>query len=429
MRADILRFLSLSDVNVQFVLLGSLLLGVTGGLLGSFALLRKRSLMGDALAHAALPGVVIAFLITGSKSIGPLLVGASISGIVGVLLVQAIVQKSRIKPDAALGLVLTVFFGAGIVLLTHVQRQPIGNQSGLDKFLFGQAASLVSEDLWVMGAISLTVLLFVVLFFKEFRLLCFDADYLTSLGFNAKRIDLLLMGLLVLAVMVGLQAVGVVLMAAMLITPAAAARFWTNRLNGMAIAAAIFGGISGVAGTFVSALAPRVPTGPVMVLTATFLFVVSAVAAPKRGLLAKWRLHQTNQQQVAEQHVLRACIELQEQHPDLALCSFDELIQHVDDSPAHVRRTIKSLSKKKNVQITDNAVSLTTKGQLEALHIVKTHRLWEHYLVHRARLRPDHVHRDADEMEHILSKRVLDELEKILKSQGIDTEKIVNIHG
>ncbi len=428
MGEEILRFLSMRDANVQFVLIGSLLLGATGGMLGSFAMLRKRSLLGDALAHAALPGVVIAFMVTGSKSILPLLIGASISGILGVLLIQGIVQSSRIKPDAALGLVLTVFFGIGIVLLTHVQRQPRGNQSGLDKFLFGQAASLVQSDLLIMGVISLFLLITVFLFFKEFRLLCFDADYLASLGFKAKRIDLLLMGLIVLAVMVGLQAVGVVLMAAMLITPAAAARFWTNNLNRMVFSSALFGGISGVIGTFFSSLAPRIPTGPVMVLTATLFFLISAIAAPKRGLLAKWLLHRRNSRQADEQHILRAMIELQEQRQGDGQITIPELSDHLKIFEKELRRDIKLLQRKRFILKKDDHVKLTESGEAEAIQIVKTHRLWEHYLVHRAKLQPDHVHRDADQMEHILPRHILEELEKILQKEGVDTENVINIH-
>ena len=281
-----LRFLSLADANVRFVLIGSLLIGATGGLLGSFAVLRRRSLVGDALAHAALPGVALAYLWTGSKALPVLLTGAAISGVLGVLVMQFIINFTRVKADAAIGIVLSVFFGVGIVLLTHVQRVGTGNQSGLDKFLFGQAASLVNDDLRVMSVLAGLIILAVALFFKEFKALIFDADFLQTLGYSSRWIDALLMGLIALTVIVGLQAVGVVLIAAMLITPAVAARFWTEQLHRMVLLAAAFGGLSGVVGTFISSLMPRIPTGPVMVLIATLCFVVSALFAPRRGC---WR--------------------------------------------------------------------------------------------------------------------------------------------
>ena len=215
-----LRFLSLADANVRFVLFGSLLIGATGGLLGSFAVLRQRSLVGDALAHAALPGVALAYLWTGSKALPVLLAGAAVSGVVGVLFMQFVTNFTRIKADAAIGIVLSVFFGIGIVLLTHIQRAGSGNQSGLDKFLFGQAASLVDDDLKVMSVLAALIILVLALFFKEFKALIFDPGFLQTLGYSTRWIDVLLMGLIALTVMVGLQAVGVVLVAAMLITPA-----------------------------------------------------------------------------------------------------------------------------------------------------------------------------------------------------------------
>lgn len=188
MSEEIIRFFTLQDANVRYVLLGSLLIGGTGGLLGSFAVLRKRSLLGDALAHAALPGVGILFLLTGSKSLFPLIIGAAISGILGVIIIQFIVQNTRIKPDSALGIVLTVFFGVGIVILTYIQRSPVGNQSGLDKFLFGQAASIVTSDLKVMIVMAALIIAVVLLFFKEFKCLIFDGGFLSSMGFSAKSL-------------------------------------------------------------------------------------------------------------------------------------------------------------------------------------------------------------------------------------------------
>ena len=297
-----LRFLSLADANVRFVLIGSLLIGATGGMLGSFAVLRRRSLLGDALAHAALPGVALAYLATGSKSLPVLLVGATVAGILGVLLIQFITQYTRVKADSAIGIVLSVFFGIGIVLLTHVQRSGGGNQSGLDKFLFGQAASIVGDDLVVMTVLTAIIIVAVLALYKEFKALIFDAGFLSTLGFSARRVDAMLMGLIVLTVMVGLQAVGVVLIAAMLITPAVAARFWSERLGTVVVISMAFGGVSGIVGTFISSLAPRIPTGPVMVLVATLFFIVSAFCAPRRGMLARWCRHRHNAERESRHH-------------------------------------------------------------------------------------------------------------------------------
>ena len=215
------------------VLAGATILGIVGGVLGSFALLRRQSLMGDALAHAALPGVCIAFLLTGSKAAPGLFAGALVAGLIGAVVILNVVRWSRVKEDSAMGIVLSVFFGIGIVLLTYIQKMPYGNQSGLDKFLFGQAATLMPEDVRLMGWLAAATLLVVLLLYKELKLVSFDTEFATSLGLPARRLELVLTVLLVVVVVVGLQTVGVVLMVATLITPAAAARQWTEKLGVM----------------------------------------------------------------------------------------------------------------------------------------------------------------------------------------------------
>jgi len=275
------------DPNTQWILLGSVLLGLSSGVLGSFAYLRKQSLMGDALAHAALPGVCIAFMLTGSKSIFFFLIGAAVAGIIATFGVGFVTRNSRIKQDSALGIVLSVFFGLGIVLLTQIQHSDSGNQSGLDKFLFGQAASMVQSDVIIMGIVALVLVLACALLFKEFKLLSFDSGFAKGLGYPVAFLDQLLMFLIVVAVVVGIQAVGVVLMSALLITPAVSARYWTERLGGMVILAGLFGAVSGFIGTLISTTANNLPTGPLSVLAATSLFVFSVIFAPRRGVLFK----------------------------------------------------------------------------------------------------------------------------------------------
>ena len=425
-----LRFLSLADANVRFVLFGSLLIGATGGLLGSFAVLRQRSLVGDALAHAALPGVALAYLWTGSKALPVLLAGAAVSGVVGVLFIQFVTNFTRIKADAAIGIVLSVFFGIGIVLLTHIQRAGSGNQSGLDKFLFGQAASLVDDDLKVMSVLAALIILVLALFFKEFKALIFDPGFLQTLGYSTRWIDVLLMGLIALTVMVGLQAVGVVLVAAMLITPAVTARFWTERLGTMVLLAAAFGGFAGVVGTFISSLAPRIPTGPVMVLVATLSFVVSALLAPQRGVGARWLRERANSRRESQQHFLRACVELQEKVEEARPLAVEELSIEMGHSPDKVRRIGRQLERAGHVERADGFFALTETGLAEGLFVVKSHRLWEHYLFYRAILDADHVDRPADEVEHLLTPGIIARLEEILaRERGIDPAQIVNLHG
>ncbi|GAX89973.1 metal ABC transporter permease [Effusibacillus lacus] len=278
----------LSDPNTRWVLAGCILLGLSSGVLGCFAYLRKHSLMGDAVAHASLPGICVGFMIYGSKSIGVFLLAAAAAGLLCSFCISMLTRWSRIKEDTALGLVLSVFFGFGIVLLTRIQHTPNGNQSGLDDFLFGQAASLVGSDVRVMMALAGILLFITWLLFKEFKLLSFDPGFGRGLGLPMGVLNALMMLLIVLAVVIGLQAVGVVLMSAMLITPALAARYWTDRLDRMVLLAGLFGAASGFIGTLVSGMTAHLPTGPVIVLASTVLFLVSFVFAPRRGLLMKW---------------------------------------------------------------------------------------------------------------------------------------------
>lgn len=277
----------LQDPNAQWILAASMLLGLSSGVLGSFAYLRKQSLMGDALAHAALPGVCIAFMLTGSKSIVFFLIGAAVSGLIATFGIGFITRYTRIKQDSALGIVLSVFFGLGIVLLTEIQHSGSGNQSGLDKFLFGQAAGMVRSDVITMAIVACVLVGICALLFKEFKLLSFDPGFARGLGLPVAFLDQLMMFLIVVAIVVGIQAVGVVLMAAMLITPAVSARYWTERLGVMTVLAGLFGGMSGLIGTWISAADKQLPTGPLSVLAATAIFIVSVLFAPKRGIAAK----------------------------------------------------------------------------------------------------------------------------------------------
>ncbi|GIW11723.1 MAG: zinc ABC transporter permease [Dehalococcoidia bacterium] len=277
-----------SDYTVRTVVLGSAVLGVVSGVLGCFAVLRRQGLLGDALAHAALPGICLAFLLTDTKTTPVLLLGAGVSAWLGALLLLEISRQTRLGEDAALAIVLAVFFGVGLVLLTVINRHRAGNQAGLDRYLFGQAATLVAEQVVVMGVLALVALLATALLAKELKLLCFDPDFAASLGFGTRPLSAALTTLLVVAIIIGLQTVGVVLMAAMVVGPAAAARQWTDRLSVMIGLAALFGALAGVGGALLSLSGPRIPTGPVIVLVLTGIVLVSLFVAPARGLVPTW---------------------------------------------------------------------------------------------------------------------------------------------
>ena len=232
------------DHTFRMVLLGTVILGSVAGALGSFAVLRKQSLLGDCIAHAALPGICIAFLLTLTKSSFSLLVGAIVAGLLATLFYQFVIEQSMLKSDTVLGIILSVFFGFGLFLLTYIQKLPLANQSGLFGYLFGSASTMLREDVAVMAFLAVFVLLVMIVLWKEFKLVSFDADYGVILGYPKKRLQALLTSLIVIAIVIGLQSVGVVLMSALIIAPAVAARQWTDRLSIMVCLSALFGLLS-----------------------------------------------------------------------------------------------------------------------------------------------------------------------------------------
>jgi manganese/zinc/iron transport system permease protein len=307
----------LFDYTFRTVALGSGVLGIVSGALGSYAVLRKQSLLGDAISHAALPGIAIAFLLTLSKASLILVSGAAIAGWIGTVLIMNITKNTRIKDDGALGLVLSVFFGFGLVLLTFIQKKPYANQAGLDKFLFGQAAALLERDVITMAILSGVVLTILVLFWKEFKLLSFDSEFAASIGLPIRFLDYLLTGLLVLAIVVGLQTVGVVLMSAMVVAPAAAARQWTDRLAGMVILSSLFGALAGICGAIISSSITRLPTGPTIVVFISLIVFVSILFAGNRGLVWNWIRKQQNRRKLQIEAVLSDLYILAQQHGNI----------------------------------------------------------------------------------------------------------------
>ena len=289
-----LNILNSFDYTLMIVASGAALLGIVSGALGTYAVLRRQSLLGDAISHAALPGIAIAFLLTGSKVPLILVLGAAIAGWLGTLLIMSIVRMTRIKYDSALGIVLSTFFGFGLVLHTLIQRTGNANQAGLDTFLFGQAATILERDILTIGVLGGVAIIISLVFWKELKLLVFDEGFAASLGFPIRALDILLTSLLVIAIVLGLQAVGAVLMSAMLVAPAVAARQWTDRISVMMLLAAFFGALAGVSGTIISSSASRIPTGPTIVLCATVVVGFSIVFASNRGLLWDWIRQQRN---------------------------------------------------------------------------------------------------------------------------------------
>ncbi len=303
-----------TDYTIRTVALGAAILGCVSGALGTFAVLREQSLLGDAVSHAALPGIVLAYMLTSSKASIVLMLGAGVFGALATGLVLSVTSQTRIKFDTALGIALSVFFGFGLVLLTFMQKRPDANQAGLETFLFGQAAALVSSDVITMAVIGLCAMIVTAFFWKEFKIASFDPDFGKTLGLRMNFVQGVLMVLFVLAIVIGLEAVGVVLMSALLIGPAAAARQWTDRLSLMFVLAAIIGAASGVTGALISSTGSALPTGPIIVLCAGVFVAISLLFAPRRGLTWRWLREWRNGHRLRMEAVLLDLYALASQH-------------------------------------------------------------------------------------------------------------------
>ena len=301
--------------TVRVVALGGAVLGMISAVLGCFAVWRHESLMGDVLSHAALPGVAMAFLLAG-RELSLLLIGAGIASWLALRLVAAVLRTTRIKQDTAMGIALATWFAAGIALLAYIQSIPDASQAGLDNFIFGQAAAIIESDIVLASAVGLTVLTVLLLFWKEFKLMTFDPEFARANGFRAGFINTLLSTLIVVAIVLGLQLAGVILMVGILIAPPISARQWTHKLDQMVMLSAVFGAFSGGAGAVISAMDSDIPTGPMIIVVAFALVILSIAFAPGRGLVwSSWR-QRADSRRFAKQNALRDLYKYAMSHGD-----------------------------------------------------------------------------------------------------------------
>ena len=412
---SLLEFLSFEDPNIRYVVFGSVLLTASSAIIGSFTFLNKKSLIGDAIAHAVLPGICLGFILSGTKNPLFLVGGAFLTGWLSLILVDFVTAKSRIKEDTAIALMLSVFFGIGILMLTIIQKSGNASQSGLDHFLFGKAAALVADDLLVFGSVAIFLLAMVFLLFKEFTLLAFDKDFAIAIGLPVRLIDTVLTSLIVLAVVIGIQAVGVVLMAAILITPAAAARFWTDKIRVLIVLASVFGALSGIAGAYISFVAPAMPTGPWIVIVISTIAFISFFFAPARGVISRMIRQATIRRTINDENILKAFYQLGEELKDFMIQRHpDEITKKRSMESGSLKKVLERLQRQGYLRKRHHFWELTEEGKVKAQRVVKIHRLWELYLTTELHIAPDHVHDDADTIEHLLTPELEAELERIL---------------
>ncbi len=404
-------------------------------------LLRKRALVADVASHAALPGICLAFLwgeaqrSGGGKALPLLLLGAALSAGAGLLTAQWLRRIRRVHDDAALGLTLSLYFGAGVVLLTWIQSLPTGQAAGLSEYVFGKASAMVADDLFGLALVAGIAAAAVLALRKEFELLCFDPGYARAGGWPVGGLDLLLTALVIGLVVVGMQSVGLLLIVALMVLPPTAARFWTNRFGEMVVISGGLGGLSAAAGVMLSASFPRLATGAVIVLCGSACFAISLVLGRRGGLWWRWRQQTVSRRQIELSDLLRACYEVLE--PDLT--TPDELVdrplpierlrQERDWSVAHWTQRLRAAARAGWLrQDANDAWRLTTAGRRAAIEAVRHHRLWELYLIHFAEIAPHAVDRNADTLEHALGPEVIEQLERLLPAEAERTRVPPNPH-
>ncbi|TVQ25853.1 MAG: iron ABC transporter [Spirochaetaceae bacterium] len=417
----LLRILLLSDYNTRVVVFGTVALGIAGGVIGVFLLLRRRALLADAVSHAALPGVAIAFLVLvglgqSGRNLPVLMIGALVSGLIGMGCVIVVNRYTRLSEDAALGIVLSVFFGFGVALLGIIQKMRGAAAAGLDSFIYGKTASMIRSDALLIGVVAVVVLIGTTLLFKELRLITFDPDFAAGDGWPVGTLDVTLMALVVIVTVIGLQSVGIILVIALLIIPPAAARFWTESLRLMAVISGLIGALGGYLGTAISGMAPRLPAGAVIVTVMGAAFTVSFLVGSERGLVRVLVDNLALRQRVLNQNLLRALYECEETGcTDSADGQMHYLSTARGWSAPQLRRWIRRATRQGMLTLGKNGCwDFTDHGRREATRVTRNHRLWEIYLLEHADVAPAHVDQGADFIEHVLGDTLVAELEDVL---------------
>jgi len=412
-----LRFFTFADPALRYALAGALLLGLNCGLLGSFIVVRKMALLGDTLSHAVLPGIALGFLWSSTKDPLAILIGATVVGMIGVLVSHAITRTTRLKQDASLGIVLSSFYAVGICLIYYIQRMPGGNKTGIKSFLFGQASALGSDDIILMAVTTAITLLCIGLLGRALVTTSFDRGFAGAVGMPVQFLDRLLMLLTAFAIVVAMQAAGVVLVSALLVIPAATAYLLADRMPRMLTIAAIAGMISAAVGAFLSFLGNNLPTGPLIVVSAATMFLFAFLFAPQHGWLTRvWR-RRSRWHKTQRENTLKSMYKVLEEREfvgdDIPVVEIAELRREPVDV---ISPQVAELAKHNLASLQDEGQTayFTPEGYREACRIVRNHRLWELYLTKVADYAADHVHEDAEEIEHLLGADTVRQLEREL---------------
>lgn len=418
-----LRFFTFSDASLRLALIGCILLGLNCGLLGGFIVVRRMALVGDTLSHAVLPGIALGFLWNMTKDPVAILVGATLVGGLSMLTVNAITRSTRLKEDAAMGLVLSSFYAVGVCLIGMIQKLPTGNKSGIDKFLFGQAAALDGGDITLMAVTAAVTLLFVTIGYRGLLTLSFHRAFGETLGIPMGLLHHAMMLLTAFAVVTAMQAVGVVLVSAMLIIPPATACLLTDRMHRVLLWSALIGMSTAALGAFFSFLGTNLPTGPFMVLAGAAIFTAAFLFSPKQGWLTRLWRQRSQRERIERENTLKAMYHLAERRnfreEGISLLELAELRRE----PLEVERdNADKLRREHFATLSDDGSMLhfTPAGWRKASAVVRNHRLWELYLTNVMHYGADHVHDDAEKIEHVLGEDTVRQLERRLDFPQLD---------
>ena len=405
------------DINILWVFIGVMCMSAGAAVVGTFLFLQKRSLIGDTISHAILPGICLAFLLTQTKETWVLLIGAFLSGYMGLLSTNYITRKSLLKSDAGLGIVLSVFYGFGVLLLTMIQQSGNAAQSGLDKFLFGKAAALLPQDIWLLGGSSLLLIIVILLLFQPLSLMVFDGAYAQAKGLPVGLLEGILSFLTVLSIAIGIQAIGVVLMSSLLIAPVVAARYWTDKLSVLVGIAVLIAAFSSLGGVWISSQFFQMPTGPWVVVWLSTMSFLSILFGVKKGVIHRWLKQRTYRRKNLEENLLKALYQLGESIEGEKYPAFSpqEIQQRRYLAMEKIDTGLKRLIKKDWVLAKGKGFSLSPEGYEKGERMVRIHRLWELYLTTHLDLPSDHVHDNAEAIEHIITPELEAALEKDLK--------------
>lgn len=406
---DVLSKFLIEPLKYEFIqraLIASLIIGASCGLIGTYIMLRRMSLLGDALAHAVLPGVVISFLIAGKGQIA-LFIGAVLSGIVTVLLIGFINRNSKIKEDTSIGVVFTGAFALGILIVSQLKQVHID----LSSYLFGDVLGVSTDDIILSAIVFVVILASVILFYKQLLITSFDPTMALTIGISTSVVHYLLMSLLSMTIVSSLQSVGVILVVAMLITPSATAFLLTDKLKNLLILSSCFGVLSSVIGLYLS-YHFNYSSGASMVLVGVVIFMLALIFSPSQGILSKYIKRLRTSRLNLTEDTLKYLYKNQTAFDKHSVASMIE--SEFGISKGKAMNAINNVLKSEFAEIKDGKLYLTEEGEIKALKIIKSHRLWETYITKENITEEKDIHIDAEKYEHILTDDLVDDLDEEL---------------